>query len=125
LDGDEDVVFEEARTEVSYTLVELHASGMIYGRHGRNSVDGDMHGVDELGGDEDDTGMVWRCTEALLAQLGHAATSLDADVDNGERGEGSFVHGWSRRGRTRRRRRRCREDAEDQLGLLGCAGGSR
>jgi hypothetical protein len=39
--GDDDTVLKETRMEVSYRLVKLHAGGMICGRRGRNSVDGD------------------------------------------------------------------------------------
>jgi hypothetical protein len=50
------VGLEEARREVLNMLVELHAGEMFSGRHGRNSVDGDMHGGYELGGDEGEAG---------------------------------------------------------------------
>jgi hypothetical protein len=50
------VGLEESRREVLNMLVELHAGEMFSGRHGRNSVDGDMHGGYELGGDESEAG---------------------------------------------------------------------
>jgi hypothetical protein len=60
--GGDDVVLEEARTEFSHKPTDLHAGGEVNegfcGRRGWNSIDNDMHGWGELGGDETEAGIV-------------------------------------------------------------------
>jgi hypothetical protein len=66
--GGEDVVLEEARTEVSHKPSELHVGGEVNegfcGRRGWNSIDSDMHGWGELGGDETEAGIMLRRIQA-------------------------------------------------------------